>query len=117
MATEEFLSCLSRGALETVARAESVNVAPRAKDTRERMVKRFKDGTFVYPGALFRLTPGELAAAERPHGRPGWVNPVTDEGGDDGEGGEDDGTAPEDGGEDEADTGFDNDDPAEREAA
>jgi len=117
MATEEFLSCLSRGALETVARAESVNVAPRAKDTRERMVKRFKDGTFVYPGALFRLTPGELAAAERPHGRPGWVNPVTDEGGDDGEGGEDDGTAPEDGGEDEAGTGFDNDDPAEREAA
>ena len=32
MATEEFLSCLSRGALETVARAEDVNIAPRAKD-------------------------------------------------------------------------------------
>ena len=28
--------------------------------TRERMVKRFKDGSFVYPGALFRLTPEEL---------------------------------------------------------
>ena len=63
MATEEFLSCLSRGALETAARAEGVNIAPRAKDTRARMVTRFKDGTFVYPGALFRLTPEEQAAA------------------------------------------------------
>jgi ParB family chromosome partitioning protein len=62
MATEEFLSCLSRGALESVARAESVNIAPRAKDTRACMVTHFKDGTFVYPGALFRLTPEELAA-------------------------------------------------------
>ena len=63
MATEEFLSCLSRGVLETAARAEGVNIAPRAKDTRARMVTRFKDGTFVYPGALFRLTPEEHAAA------------------------------------------------------
>jgi hypothetical protein len=104
MATEELLSCLSRGALETVARAESVNIAPRAKDTRARMVTRFKDGTFVYPGALFRLTPEELAAlAERRHGRSDWVGPATE---DDGESGED-----------EADTGFDNDDLGEREAA
>ena len=107
MATEEFLSCLSRGALETVARAEGVNIAPRAKDTRARMVTRFKDGTFVYPGALFRLTPEEQeAAAERAHGRSGtgWVDPVT---GEDGEGGED--AEPEAGDEDAA--GFD-DDPA-----
>src|ERR1019366_8029892 len=47
MATEEFLSCLSRGALAPAARAEGVNIAPRAKDTRARMVTRFKDGTFV----------------------------------------------------------------------
>ena len=115
MATEEFLSCLSRGALETIARAEGVNVAPRAKDTRARMVTRFKDGTFVYPGALFRLTPEEQDAAERPRGRAGWVNPVT---GEDSEGGEDDSAEPEAGDEGEADnTGFDNDDPAEREAA
>ena len=115
MATEEFLSCLSRGALETVTRAEGVNIAPRAKDTRARMVTRFKDGTFVYPGALFRLTPEEQDAAERPRGRAGWVNPVT---GEDSEGGEDDSAEPEAGDEGEADnTGFDNDDPAEREAA
>ena len=92
MATEEFLSCLSRGALETAARAEGVNIAPRAKDTRARMVTRFKDGAFVYPGALFRLTPNEQEAAERPGGRTGWVSPVT---GDDGEGGADDSPEPE----------------------
>jgi ParB family transcriptional regulator, chromosome partitioning protein len=110
MATEVFLPCLSRGALETAARAEGVNIAPRAKETRERMVTRFKDGTFVYPGALFRLTPEELAAlAEQRHGRAGWVGPVT------GDDGEDDGTGPEDG--DEGEAGFDHDDPADREAA
>ena len=85
MATEEFLSCLSRGALETVARAEGVNIAPRAKDTRARMVTRFKDGAFVYPGALFRLTPEEQEAAERPRSRTGWVSPLTGDDGEDGE--------------------------------
>jgi ParB family chromosome partitioning protein len=116
MATEEFLSCLSRGALETAAKTEGVNIAPRAKDTRARMVTRFKDGTFVYPGALFRLTPEELAAsAEQRHGRSGWVNPVTGDDGEDGEGGEDDGSDLESG--DDSDAAFDNDDAAEREAA
>ena len=100
MATEEFLSCLSRGALEAAARAEGVNIAPRAKDTRARMVTRFKDGTFVYPHALFRLTPEEQTAAAEPrHGRfgAGWVNPVT------GEDGEGDSAEPEVGDEDDAD--------------
>jgi hypothetical protein len=68
------------------------------------MVTRFEDGTFVYPGALFRLTPEELAAsAAQRHGRSGWVSPAT---GDDGESDED-----------EDDAGFDNDDVGEREAA
>jgi len=49
MATEEFLSCLSRDALETAARAAGVRVEPRAKDTRARMIARFNDGAFVYP--------------------------------------------------------------------
>ena len=115
MATEEFLSCLSRGALETVAKAESVNIAPRAKDTRARIVTRFKDGTFVYPSALFRLTPEEQEAAKRPRSRAGWVSPRT--GGDGGCTG-DDGVTPEVGDEGDADSaGFGNDDPGEREAA
>ena len=80
MATEEFLSCLSRGALETVAAAEGVRIEVRAKDTRARMVTLFKDGSFVYPGALFQMTPEEQeAAAAHQHRRSaaGWVGPVT----------------------------------------
>jgi ParB family chromosome partitioning protein len=73
MATEEFLSCLSRGALEAAAAAQGVNIAPRAKDTRTRMVERFQDGTWVFPGALFKLTAEDLReaeTAERPHFAP-----------------------------------------------
>jgi ParB family transcriptional regulator, chromosome partitioning protein len=80
MATEDFLSCLSRGALETAARAEGVNIAPRAKDTRARLVTHFHEGTFVYPGARFLLTPEEQAAelAHQPRrSAAGWVGPVT----------------------------------------
>jgi ParB family chromosome partitioning protein len=90
MATEDFLSCLSRGALETVAKVESVNIAPRAKDTRARIVTRFKDGTYVYPSALFRVPvrPGV-----------GWVDPA------DGDNGEDIVADPD--GVDEDGTGFD----------
>ena len=100
MATDEFLSCLSRGALEKAAAAEGVRVEVRAKDTRARMVGRFTNGGFVYPGALFRLAPEDLtAAAERRHGHTGtgWVGPMT---GADGEG--DAVAEPEDGYEDDA---------------
>jgi hypothetical protein len=104
MATEEFLSCLSKGALETAARAEFVRVEPRAKDTRARMVTRFQDGTFVYPAALFRLTPEELAAAAKREQRlagSGWVGPAAGDDGED-EVGEDASTEPEAGNEDDA---------------
>ena len=79
MATEDFLSCLSRGALETAARTENVNIAPRAKDTRARMVAHFDAGTFVYPGARFLVTPEEqVAAAPHRDCRPevGWIGPI-----------------------------------------
>ena len=104
MATEEFLSCLSRGALETAVRAEGINIAPRAKDTRARMVTRFKDGTFVYPGALFRLTLEEQAAGKgRRHGHAGegCVGRPADDDGVEGEGGGDS-AEPEVGDEDDA---------------
>ncbi len=99
MATEEFLSCLSRGALETVARAEGVNVAPRAKDTRGRMVARFKDGTFVYPAALFRLTPEEqtaAAAGEQARSGASWAGTATGDAGEE----EDDSAADPEAGDD-----------------
>jgi len=115
MATDEFLSCLSRGALETVARVEGVNIAPRAKDTRARLVTRFEVGTFVYPGALFRLTAEEQDAAARhrlQRAEAGWGSPET---ADDDEGRGDDRTEPES--RDQKADGFDHDDQAEREAA
>jgi ParB/RepB/Spo0J family partition protein len=91
MATEEFLSCLSRGALERVAVAESVNIAPRAKDTRARMIARFREGNFIYPGALFRLTPDEPAAAADAGDRfgGGGADPADDAEGEDASGTED----------------------------
>lgn len=77
MATEAFLSCLSRGALETAARDAGVNIAPRVKDTRSRMVNHFQEGTFVHPGALFRLTAAEQrATAERTETSQGWGDPL-----------------------------------------
>jgi hypothetical protein len=78
------------------------------------MITHFKDGTFVYPAALFRRTPEEQEAAERAPVRngSGWVDPVT---GEDSERGEDDGTEPEDG--DEGDMGSDHDDQVDSEAA
>ncbi|MDA8249480.1 MAG: ParB N-terminal domain-containing protein [Rhodospirillales bacterium] len=84
MATEEFLSCLSRGALETAARAEKVRVEPRAKDTRGRMLQRFKDKPYIHPAALFRLTPDECATlaelrAEAEPGDAGSDDTLTDE--------------------------------------
>jgi len=86
MATEAFLSCLTRSALETAARDAGVNIAPRAKDTRSRVVSYFQEGTFVYPGALFRLTSAEQQAlAERGDSGHGWADPL------DGDAGEEDG--------------------------
>jgi ParB family transcriptional regulator, chromosome partitioning protein len=64
MATEAFLSCLSKAALERVAAAEDVRVGARAKDTRAQMVERFKNGSYVYPGAVFKPSDADLANAK-----------------------------------------------------
>jgi ParB family chromosome partitioning protein len=61
MATEDFLSCLSRHALERSAAAEGVKVAARVKDTRAAMVRHFAGATWRFPGAAFAVTPAELA--------------------------------------------------------
>ena len=62
MATEDFLSCLSRTALERACANASVLPRQRAKDTRAALVERFKDERFVYPAALFAPDTGEVAA-------------------------------------------------------
>jgi hypothetical protein len=66
MATDEFLSCLSRQALEKAATTEGVRAEVRVRDTRARFIERFTDTRYVYPGALFQVTPEEIAAATTP---------------------------------------------------
>ena len=62
MATDEFLSCLSRGALERSAAAEGVWVEVRVKDTRARMVERFKDGVWLFSAGTFTPSPEAIAS-------------------------------------------------------
>jgi ParB family chromosome partitioning protein len=78
MATDEFLSCVSRAALEKSAAAEGVRAEARVRDTRAALVERFKAGTWVFPGALFRVTPEELAQQTKRYGfvsAAGWDDP------------------------------------------
>lgn len=60
MATDEFLSCLSRQALEREAAANSVRVEARVKDTRAGMVRHFEGATWHYPEAVFALSKLEI---------------------------------------------------------
>jgi hypothetical protein len=54
MGTEEFLSCLSRPALEGSCKpTRRCCRAQRVKDTRAALVEHFKEGHFVHPAALF----------------------------------------------------------------
>ena len=63
MATEEFLSCLSRQALERSATTEGVKVEVRVKNTRANLIKHCAGKTWHFPGALFPLTDEERANA------------------------------------------------------
>jgi ParB-like chromosome segregation protein Spo0J len=53
MGTEDFLSCLSRPALEASCTDTAVLPRARVKDTRAALVEHFKDGHFVHPAARF----------------------------------------------------------------
>jgi hypothetical protein len=66
MATDDFLKCLSKSAIEKVATAEGVRVEVRGKDTRARVVERFKTGRYIHPEARFALSEAELAKAREP---------------------------------------------------
>jgi ParB/RepB/Spo0J family partition protein len=63
MATEEFLACLSRQALERSTTTEGVKIEVRVKDTRAAFVKHFTDKTWLYPGAAFTQTAKEQEEA------------------------------------------------------
>ena len=62
MGTEEFLSCLSRPALERSCSNTSVLPRPRAKDTRAALVAHFREQRFIYPAALIAPDKAEIAA-------------------------------------------------------
>jgi len=70
MATEEFLSCLSRQALERSAAAEGVRVEPRVKDTRAALIAHCQDCVWRFPGALFTVTPEEFEASRHSESMP-----------------------------------------------
>ena len=53
MATEEFLVLPVPGGARTLGRHEGVRVEVRVKDTRARMVERFKEGPWLYPAGMF----------------------------------------------------------------
>ena len=61
MATEEFLSCLSKTAIERVG--SSLNVLPRqrVKETRAAVIAEAAGSTYIHPAALFALSQAEIA--------------------------------------------------------
>ncbi len=62
MGTEDFLSCLSRQALEAACADTSVLPRQKVKDTRAALVEHFKEGSFVHPSALFAPAPEKLTS-------------------------------------------------------
>lgn len=61
MGTDNFLSCLSRSALEASCKDTSVLPRQRVKDTRAALVEHFKEGRFVHSSALFAPDREQLA--------------------------------------------------------
>ena len=62
MGTDDFLSCLSRTALEGSCKDASVLPRQKVKDTRAALVQHFKEGRFVHPAALFAPDQANLLA-------------------------------------------------------
>jgi ParB family chromosome partitioning protein len=64
MANEEFLSCLSKAALNGEATAHGVLPRSTARATRAAMAERFKGERYLYPAARFDLSAAEQQAHE-----------------------------------------------------
>ena len=62
MGTDEFLSCLSRPALEASCKDTSVLPRQKVKDTRAALVEHFREGRFVHQAALFAPDPAKLTS-------------------------------------------------------
>jgi len=66
MATQEFLSCLSKQAMESAASANRVAPRNTGKETRAALIEHVGAGSFVHPAALFPPTARELEARRSP---------------------------------------------------
>ncbi len=64
MATDDFLKCLSKGAMERAASAERVLPRNTGKATRAALIEQIGQGTYILPAARFALTTTELAKLE-----------------------------------------------------
>lgn len=66
MATEEFLSCLSKAETEIVGRQHNVLPRNTGKETRAAILKDLAGQHYVHPAANFTLTPEETKAIDTP---------------------------------------------------
>jgi len=66
MATPEFLSCLSKQAMQRTASANRVAPRNTGKETRAAVIAHVGTGSFVHPAALFPPTAKELEARRHP---------------------------------------------------
>jgi len=88
MGGEEFVACLSRGALEAAAKHENVTLGVRVKDTRAALVKQTDGSVWQFRGARFELTGQEFAAGTHeyrytPASGTGGADPAGDDDGED----------------------------------
>ena len=91
MGTEEFLACLSRGALEAEASRHRVLPRGRVKDTRAALVEQVREIRLVLPAAQFALTEQESSDFDKKGSRcahrddsdedPAGENEASDDGG------------------------------------
>jgi hypothetical protein len=100
MGTEEFLSCVSRPALEASCKDTPVLPRARVKDTRAALVEHFREGRFVHPAALFAPDAATLtewlakqAVTEDEDTDPAGETAEADDHPDDGDAGAEDGEA------------------------
>jgi ParB family chromosome partitioning protein len=61
MATEDFLSCLSKTEIERVGSSLNVQPRQRVKDTRAAVIAEAVGSTYIHPAALFALSQAEIA--------------------------------------------------------
>jgi len=66
MATPEFLSCLSKQAMQRTASANRVAPRNTGKETRAALIAQVGTGSFVHPAALFPPTAKELEVRRHP---------------------------------------------------